>query len=155
VVWNAYEDRDLRAIDDILSGLCEAISRTPLNCNRYHYLACMYVSKKLPELFALRKTCTVRTYLLICIFLSVRLVDFLLISWDTFMQVLLGFFSSIDYQAVAKKQLLLPSLASKLLSRAFEALSNWPLEFIRVRPSSYPPRKKLWNCHYSYVKTCL
>ena len=63
-VWNAYEHRDLRMIDDILSGVCEDLARSPFNCNRYHYLACIYVSKKLPELFALRKTCKVTTYIL-------------------------------------------------------------------------------------------
>lgn len=103
-IWSAYERQDIETLDCILAGSCEELAKNPFNCSRYHYLTCIYVSKKLPEVFSLQKT----------------------------FKVVMSFFSSGNFHTVTKKHLVLPVLASKLLLRAFEPISQWPLDFVRI-----------------------
>jgi hypothetical protein len=58
-VWNAWQQEDADALDMTLADALEEVAKHPLSPNRYCYLSCMYVSKKLPEAFSLPRTCKV------------------------------------------------------------------------------------------------
>lgn len=103
-IWCAYEHDDMNTLDGILTEACEELTKNPLHPSKYHYLTCIYVSKKLPEVFSLQTT----------------------------FKILLTFFSPNNSQIGAKRQMVLPLLASKLLLRAFESVQDWPLEFVRI-----------------------
>ncbi|KAL2636269.1 hypothetical protein R1flu_007748 [Riccia fluitans] len=104
-VWKAHEQNDLESLDCILVEACEELAKNPFSPSRYHYLSCLYISKKLPEAFALPKT----------------------------LKVLLGFFRSPSGgQSTLKRQPMLPIVASKLLNRAFASEPQWPLDFVQI-----------------------
>jgi hypothetical protein len=59
-VWNAWQQEDADALDMTLADALEEVAKHPFSPNRYCYLSCMYVSKKLPEAFSLPRTCKVQ-----------------------------------------------------------------------------------------------
>jgi hypothetical protein len=56
VVWSLQEQKDLETIDLLVAEAFEELLKSPSNPSRYHYLSCLYISKKLPEIFGLPKT---------------------------------------------------------------------------------------------------
>ncbi|CAM6088323.1 unnamed protein product [Calypogeia fissa] len=104
-VWSAQQQSDMETLDSVVSEACEELSKSPSNPSRYHYLSCLYISKKLPEAFGLPKT----------------------------FKVLLGFLrNAAAGQLTGKRQMMLPILASKLLLRAFANEPDWPLELVQM-----------------------
>ncbi|BBN11750.1 integrator complex subunit 1 [Marchantia polymorpha subsp. ruderalis] len=104
-IWNSHQQNDVESMDNVLVEACEELAKNPFSPSRYHYLSCLYISKKLPEAFSLPKT----------------------------LKVLLGMLKSPNgIQSAAKRQIMLPVLACKLLNRAFAYEAQWPLKFVQI-----------------------